>query len=78
MAVKRVKIVPPNGKVGYVPETYPPLVAGRVKLAPSERDRQAGPRDGNDAGNEAAETQGVVVRGNTITPEKRQPGSEPR
>lgn len=40
MAVERVKIVNPNGKVGYVAATYPPLVRGRIKPAPSERDRR--------------------------------------
>ncbi|WP_109507356.1 hypothetical protein [Nocardioides speluncae] len=36
MAGRLVKVVHENGRVGYVAETYPPLVAGLLRVAPSE------------------------------------------
>lgn len=40
MAIERVKVVHPSGKVGYVAATYPPLVNGALNVAPSERARR--------------------------------------
>lgn len=37
MAVQLVKIVNANGRIALVPETYPPLVRGDVRRAPSQR-----------------------------------------
>lgn len=36
MPVPRVKIVNENGRVGYVAATYPPLVRGGLRVAPSQ------------------------------------------
>lgn len=40
MAAERVKIVNPNGRIGYVAATYPPLVRGAMKVAQSEQAKQ--------------------------------------
>jgi hypothetical protein len=40
-----VTIVNGNGKKGRVPASYPPLVAGHLRLAPSERDGREVPAD---------------------------------
>lgn len=36
MAVRLVKIINANGRTGWVAETYPPLVAGELRRAPSQ------------------------------------------
>lgn len=51
MAVRLVKIVNANGNTGWVAETYPPLVSGDLRRAPSQAadEAPAGERDDDDS-----------------------------
>lgn len=55
MAVRMVTVVLSNGRKARVPETYPPLVAGLVRLAPSELARITEPVEPESAEPESGE-----------------------